>query len=95
MKKRVFTAVLCFLLVILFQVFLYYGCWFLRRDCLCYQAMFHYGENLPIDDVVVRYTIPKPGVMAIQIIECEHGQRMWLSITKEYYCVQWFNKKGG
>lgn len=92
MKKRVFTALLCVLLAVLLLVLLCYGCWFLRRDCLCYQAMFHPGESLPIDDIVLKYASPQSGVMALQILECEHGQKLWLNMTEERYFVQWFGK---
>lgn len=92
MKKYLLSAFLCFLLAVLFLVILCYGCWFLRRDCLCYQAMFHLGESLPIDDIVLKYASPQSGVMAIQVLECEHGQKLWLNMTEERYFVQWFGK---
>lgn len=92
MKKRLLSALFCFLLAVLFLVVFCYGCWLLRRDCLCYKAMFHQGESLPIDDIVLKYTSPQPGVMTIQTIECEHGQKMWLNITEGRYYVQWFGK---
>ena len=92
MKKRVFTAFVCLLLAILFLLLLCYGCWFLRRDCLCYQAMFHPGESLPIDEIVLNYASPQSGVMAIQVLECKQGQKLWLNIAEEGYDVQCFGK---
>ena len=92
MKKRVFTAFVCLLLAILFLLLLCYGCWFLRRDCLCYQAMFHPGESLPIDEIVLNYASPQSGVMAIQVLECKHGQKLWLNIAEDWSYVPWFGK---
>ena len=50
------------------------------------------GTLLAIDDIVLKYASPQSGVMALQVLECEHGQKLWLNMTEERYYVQWFGK---
>lgn len=90
MRKRTQLYIILFgvLGVALVSACAYYVSWY---NCLCYQAIVHPWECLPIDNRVLEHTSPKAGIMSIQTAHCKHGRALFLDITEERYYVKLFD----
>lgn len=66
--------------------------WLPRRDCLCYKARIEKDVlQWEIDEALLEYAEPEAGVMKLQTVECKHGDRMWLTVDRDWYRVKYID----